>query len=82
MNHIERPEAEIDGLAGGKDEDGGDDVVGGVRVGGVEAEGIAGGRADEGGAGCAVDAVGSGIAEVPIELDAGDLDFDGVGGGG
>ena len=74
-------EAEVYFAVGGEDEFGGDDVVGGVGVGGVEAEGIAFAGGDELGAGDAEGGVGAGVAEVPGELHAGDFDLEGGEGG-
>ena len=44
-------EAEVDLAVGGEDEFGGDEVVGGVGVGGVEADGVAGRRGQRAGGG-------------------------------
>lgn len=70
-------QAEVYFAVGGKDEFGGDFVVGGVGIGGIEAEGIAFAGRDELGAGDAEGGVGAGVAEVPCELDAGDFDLQG-----
>ena len=88
VDDVLRAEAEVDLAVGGEHELGGDDVVGGVRVGGIEAEGVALAGGDELGMGDAEGGVGAGIAEVPGELHAGDLDLQrgeigaGVTGGG
>ena len=81
VDDVDGAEGEVDLAAGGEDELGADDVVGAVRVGGVEADGIALGGGDEFVASAAEGGVGAGVAEVPGELHAGDLDLEGVGGG-
>ena len=70
-------ETQVYFAVGGEDEFGGDKVVGGVRVGAIEAEGISFAGGDELGAGGAEGGVGPGVAEVPGELDSGDLDLKG-----
>ena len=74
-------EAEVDFAVGGKDELGGDEVVGGVRIGGIDAYGIAFSGCDELGFGGAEGGVRAGIAEVPGELRSGDFDLKGCEGG-
>jgi hypothetical protein len=81
VDDVLRVEAEIDFAVGGEDEFGGDFVVGGVGVGGIETEGVAFAGGDEAGAGDAEGCVGAGVAEVPGELHAGDLDLEGGGRG-
>jgi len=60
----------------GEDELGGDDVVGGVGVGRVEAERIAFAGRDELRTSDAEGGVRAGIAEVPGELNSGDFDLE------
>ncbi len=81
VDDIQGAEGEVDFAVRGEDEFGGDDVVGAVRVGGVEADGVALAGGDELGAGAAEGGVGAGVAEVPGELHAGDLDLKGGGRG-
>jgi len=81
VNHVEGAQAQVDGAVGGQDQDGGDDVVVAVRVVRIKAEGIACRCVDQSGADCSVDAIRARIAEVPLKLDAGDFDLDGVEGG-
>jgi hypothetical protein len=74
-------EVEVDLAVGGEDELGRYFVIGGVGIGWVEAEGVAfaGGYQSE--VGDAEGGVGTGVAEVPGELNSGDLDLEGCGGG-
>jgi len=72
VNHIQAiRRRRSTGLAGGKNRMEETMSSAALRVGGVEAEGIAGGRADEGWGGLRRRCRRTGIAEVPIELDAG-----------
>ncbi len=81
-------EGKVDFAVGREDELGGGDVVGGVRIGGVETERVAFAGSYELGARDAEGGVGAGVAEVPGELNAGDFDLkggergSGVAGGG
>lgn len=70
-------EAEIDLAVGGEDKLGGDLVVGGVGVGGVKTQGIAFAGGYKLGLSGAEGGIGAGVAEVPDELGAGDLDLEG-----
>ncbi len=81
VDDIDGAQSEVDLAAGGKDELGADDVVGGMRIGGIEADGIAFGGGDECVARAAEGLVMAGVAEVPGELQAGDLDLKRVGRG-
>ena len=81
VDDINGAEGEVDLAARGEDELRADDVVCAVRVGGVEADGVALGGRYELVAGAAEGRVGAGVAEVPGELHAGDLDLQGVGRG-
>jgi len=88
VDDVERVEAEVDLAIGGEDKLGGDEVVGAVRVGGVDAYGVAFFGGDELRTGDAEGGVGAGVVEVPGELDSGDFDLErggrgsGVAGGG
>jgi hypothetical protein len=74
-------EGQVDLAICRKNELGGDEIVGGVRVGGVDANGISLGSRGEARLCCAEGGVGSGIAEVPGELEAGNFDLHGLGRG-
>ena len=83
VDDVLRAEAEVYLAIDGEDQIGGDKVVGAVRVGWVDADRIAFAGGDESRAGTAKSGVGAGVAEVPGELHAGDLDLErgGVGPG-
>jgi hypothetical protein len=81
VNDVLGVEAEVYFAVCGEDEFGGDFIVGGVGVSGIEAEGIAFAGSDELRAGDAEGGVGAGVAEVPGELNAGDFDLQGREGG-
>ncbi len=78
MDDILRAKAKIDGPAGGQDEDRGDDVILAVRIGGIEAQRVAVGRADQRRPDPAIRLIGSGIAKIPLELNARDFHLDGM----
>ena len=83
VDDVLRVEVEIDLATGGQDEGRGEDVVDPARVGGVDAEGIAGAGVGEARLNAAEGVVRAGIAEVPGELHASGfyLERGGVGAG-
>jgi hypothetical protein len=74
-------EAEVYFAVCGEDQLGSDLIVGSVRVGGIEAQGVAFAGGYEVRVGAAEGGVGAGVAEVPGELDSGRLDLEGGEGG-
>ena len=79
VNDILRAEGEVNLAAGRKDELTAYEIVVTVGVAGIDAERVTGSGVDEREAGVAEGGIPAGVAEVPDELHAGDLDLHGGG---